>query len=390
MYKSKRIARILKEKFLNKPLFQGITDIRKNPSIKLQTILMSLFLMPFFGLTSLLSLDKEARTQSFKDLFGCRRKMVVSDSTLARVLGWLRPEQLHAFLLSFLPWFERHDLLRKQLAPGAPPRRLGILDGTYMGGHWLVSLCLPGKINYPPIIRRCLTQGQELTVAHRIIEQVPQLLGAQRPKLWLLDALYFTRSTFHLVRNQDAHLLIKAKDAEFREITKDAANLFAHFGGDRTKKGFDSERCCHWTIQQTTDTFAGYPVQVIYLVEYYPKRTKDQWVSCWIVTTDLSLSLTEAREAAHQRWQIENNTFKRLNHLTGTKRFYFKDPKRFFNMLPIFYAALAVLAALIHILRRYKSLFKALRDGVKPTWRNIFSQTKEVLLQLKCPFENMA
>jgi hypothetical protein len=316
--------------------------------------------------------------------------MVVSDTTLARVLGWLRLKQLQAFLLSFLPWFESHDLLRKQLAPGAPARRLGILDGTYMGGHWLVSLCLSGKINYPPIIRRCPTQGKELPIAHSIIEQARRLLGKQCPALWLLDALYFNRNTFHQIRTLGADLLIKVKDAEFREITKDAANLFTHFGGDRTESSFDSERCCHWTIQQTTDTFAGYPVQVIHLVEYYPKRRSDrQHVSCWIVTTDFSLSLAEAREAAHQRWQIENNTFKRLNHLTGTKRFYFKDPKRFFNMLHIFCASVAVLHALIHILGRCTSLFKALRDGIKPTWSNIFSQTKEVLAQLKCPFEYM-
>ena len=41
---SKRIARLARDAFLNKPLFRGFTDIRKNPSIKLQTILMSLFL----------------------------------------------------------------------------------------------------------------------------------------------------------------------------------------------------------------------------------------------------------------------------------------------------------------------------------------------------------
>jgi len=50
----KRIARLARDAFLNEPLFQGFTDIRKNPSIRLQTILMSLFLMPFFGIASLL------------------------------------------------------------------------------------------------------------------------------------------------------------------------------------------------------------------------------------------------------------------------------------------------------------------------------------------------
>jgi hypothetical protein len=54
-------------------------------------------------------------------------------------------------LLGFLPKFEHHDLLGKRLSPKGPARRLGIRDGSYMGGHWLVTLCLSGRINYPLI-----------------------------------------------------------------------------------------------------------------------------------------------------------------------------------------------------------------------------------------------
>ena len=42
---NKRIARLARDSFLNTPLFEGFSDIRKNPVIKLRTILMSLFLM---------------------------------------------------------------------------------------------------------------------------------------------------------------------------------------------------------------------------------------------------------------------------------------------------------------------------------------------------------
>ena len=390
MQKDKRIARIAKEKFLNKPLFKEFTDIRKNPSIKLQTILISVFLMPFFALTSLLSLDRVARTQAFKGLFDCKRKMVVSDSTLARVLGWLSLEQLRVFLLSFLIEFESQDLLRKQLSPKGPLRRLSIIDGSYMGGHWQVTLCLAGKINYPAVIRRCRNRGEELNIARRIIKSAPQLLGLHRPELWLTDGLYFEKNTFKLVRSQNAHLLIKVKEADYREVTKDAQNLFDHFGGDIERKGFDKERLCSWHISQTTDTFAAYPVQVIRLTEFYPKRKTNQLVRCWIVTTNLSLSLAEIREAAHQRWQIENNTFKRISHLSGTKRFYFKDHRPFCNLMHIFFAAMAVLHTIIHILSRNQRVFKVLRAGIKPTWRNLFSQIREVLLQIKCPFKEMA
>jgi len=386
---NKRIARLARDAFLNEPLFEGFTDIRKNPSIRLQTILMSLFLMPFFGLSSLLSNDREARTERYKGLFGCRRKMVGSDSTFARVLKWLRPQEAQRFLLSFLPRFEQHDLLRKSLSLKGPPRRLGILDGSYMGGHWLVTLCLPGVIAYPAMVRRCESRGREQGVARQMMRASRRILGKLRPELWLLDALYFNKNTIKIARGQKAHVLFKFKEAEFREVTKDAQNLFQHFGGDEEQKGWDHERQCRWKVRKTIEVFAGYPVQVIQLKEFYPKRKRERNLSCWIVTTDLELSLEEVREAAHQRWQIENNVFKRISHLSGTKRFYFKDHRQFFNLLHLFFAAVAVLDCIIALLRAHKRLFAALRAGIKDTWRNVFSRIREVLYELPCAFAGM-
>ena len=159
----KRIARIARERFLNEPLFEGFTDIRKKPQIRLQAILTSLFAMPFFAVASLLSNDREARTKQYKGLFGCRRKMVASDSTFARVLGWLRQQEVKSFQQRFLATFEARDLLRKSLSVKGRPWRLGILDGSYMGGHWLVTLCLAGVVNYPVMVDR----AESLTVRSR-------------------------------------------------------------------------------------------------------------------------------------------------------------------------------------------------------------------------------
>jgi hypothetical protein len=350
---------------------------------------MSLFLMPFFGITSLLSNDREARTQRYKDLFGCRRKMVSSDSTFARVLKWLRPEQSEAFLLSLLPKFERHDLLRKRLSPKGQPRRLGILDGSYMGGHWLVTLCLPGRIHYPLMVRRCQSQGEELQVARQMMQESSRILDKLRVQLWLLDALYFNAKTIQIARNQKAHVLFKFQQADFRQVTQDAQNLFQHFGADEQHSGWDRERQCRWTVRKTTDRYAGYPVQVVQRKEYYPKRKRERNTCCWIVSTDMELSLEELREAAHQRWQIENNVFKRISHLAGTKRFYFKDPRQFFNLLHFFFAALAVLDCILALLWDHPHLFRALRAGIKDTWRNLFSRIREVLYELPCALAAM-
>jgi hypothetical protein len=386
---NKRIARLAREGFLDKPLFEGFTDIRKKPQIRLRTILTSLFAMPFFALASLVSNDREARTDRYKRLFGCQRKMVASDSTFARVLRWLRPEEVQRFLLSFLPMFEARDLLRKSLSATGRPWRLGILDGSYMGGHWLVALCLPGAVTYPVMVERCKNQGEEQAVARRLMRLASKILGKLRPELWLLDALYFNRNTIAIARGQGAHVLFKFKEADLRTVTKDAENLFEHFGGDEEGSGWDTVRQCRWKVRKTLDTFGGYPVQVVQLKEFYPKRKRERNSSCWIVSTQLDLSLEEIREAAHQRWQIENNVFKRISHLSGTKRFYFKDHRQFFNLLRIFFAAMAVLGYINVLLRAHTRLFAALRDGIKGTWRNVFSRIREVLYELPCAFERL-
>lgn len=57
-------------------------------------------------------------------------------------------------------------------------------------------------------------------------------------------------------------------------MTQEAQNLFEHFGADREQTGWDAVRQCRWRVRQTLDTFCGYPVQVVELKEFYPKRKR--------------------------------------------------------------------------------------------------------------------
>jgi hypothetical protein len=143
------------------------------------------------------------------------------------------------------------------------------------------------------------------------------------------------------------------------------------------KRSFDSNRLCVWSMEIASGVYAGHPLQIAPLVEDYLKGKTNQHVECWIVITDLDLLPEEIREVAHLRWHIENNSFKRLSHHTGTKRFYFKDPKAFFAMLRLFCTAIALLDILLHILRRNGLLFKSMLQGIKQTWKNVFSQLEQ-------------
>ena len=236
------------------------------------------------------------------------------------------------------------------------------------------------------MVERYHNQGQEQQVALQLMRGAPKVLGKLRPELWLLDALYFNRNTIAIARRQHSHVLFKFKNADYRNVTADASNLFQYFGGDEELSGWDAERDCRWKLRKTLDHYAGYPVQVVELTETYPKRKRDRTVTSWIVTTDLGLPLEEVREAAHQRWQIENGVFKRISHLAGTKTFYFRDHRQFFNLLRLFFAAVAVLDCIMWLLRTHILLFAALRVGIKDTWRNVFSRIDEVFGELPCAF----
>ena len=229
-------------------------------------------------------------------------------------------------------------------------------------------------------------RGEEQQTARKLMQAAPKVLGKLRPELWLLDALYFNTNTIAIARAQHSHVLFKFKDADYRTVTADASNLFQYFGGDEELSGWDSQRGCRWKLRKTVDRFASYPLQVVELTETYPKRKHNRTVISWIVTTDLQLPLEEVREAAHQRWQIENGIFKRISHLAGTKTFYFKDHRQFFNLLRLFFAAMAVLDCIMWMLRAHSRLFAALRCGIKDTWLNVFSRIDEVLGTLPCAF----
>ena len=376
------LGHFLKEKAHLLEKISQFTDIRKNPQIKLNHIILSVLLMPFYSITSLLGLDRLSRKSQFKKLFGCTRKMVASDSTVNRAMRWLKEKEVQELQCGFLQLFEQERLSRIQLVPGGKYKRIGIVDGSQMGGHYPVSLHLCGKTDYPVMVMDACKRGKELPTSKVLLNQAAKVLKGSFPDLFLFDSLYFNKYTFkQVVSDFQVHLLIKSDEPEFREVLSDARFVFENKKDLEVpvieKRGFDDIRMCSWKMEITSGEFAGYPIQIAHLVEDYPKR--NQHTECWIATTDLSLTPDEIREAAHLRWHIENNGFKRLSHHTGTKRFYFRHPKPFFTLLRLFCAAIALLGILIQILMREAHLFKRILAGIKPTWKNIFSQLEETL-----------
>jgi hypothetical protein len=370
--KKMRIVRFLTKKLSIGSFLEGFTDIRVNPEISLRTILLSILLMPIYYFSSLLALDRWGRTGRARALFGSRRTILASDSTLARVLHWLHPSETAALLLKALPRFDSLGLLSRPLAEGALPRRLALIDGSQMSGTSLVCLSLLGAIRVPAIIRRTAGEGYEKAVAKGIIGSCKVALGACLPELLLLDALYFDRHVFRAAQESGMQVLVKFRDAEYREVSKQAAQDFRHFGGEREAAGYDSQRLCSYTVRVTESEYYGIPVLIAEVDEVYSKRHDGRWHEhFWIVSTDLSLSPLELREAAHLRWQIENNVFRRLNELVGTKRGFTRHPVAFLNLLRLFALSLATIDAVDYLFQRKPGIRRLFLEGQKPTWRTL-------------------
>jgi hypothetical protein len=146
---NRRLSHFLRDTVGYRELISSFTDIRKHPVIPLQNIISTILFMPFFHLTSLLSLDRLNRKGTMKRLFASKRKMIVSDTTVHRVLSWLSLSEAHQLLLNLKDLIHTKRLSRLHLSTNGTARRIGIIDGSQMGKHWIAAACLVGKVRYP-------------------------------------------------------------------------------------------------------------------------------------------------------------------------------------------------------------------------------------------------
>ena len=146
------------------------------------------------------------------------KKIVVSDSTVPRVLHWFDQQQSRTTVLAPL---NAKGLLRRRLSPQGNPRRLGIIDGSEMGGHYLVPALLTAPINYPVLAEPCKGRGHELKTAQRC-----------------LPALAIELSLAVAEARETAHLRRQIENNQFKRQS--------HLGG--TKKVYFKDQACFFSL----------------------------------------------------------------------------------------------------------------------------------------------
>ena len=372
----RQVTHILKHSLrLPQVIAETFTDIRTTPCIDLSEIILTVCLMPLVEAKSLLRLDFYSRLPFVKRLFANTRaedSPICSDTTVQRVMRWLDEGESRRFLERMWEPIKDHQADQYQLYPGGPKRRIVVGDGSVMGSHHICAFALvSNSMSYPFMIEGTAGAGHELTTAKTMIPRIPRILGEGRtPDLLLYDYLGFTSTLFETATAAGMHVLVKGGDSEFRDLLTDARALFGapqQESDEQAQWHFDLNRLWCWRLEETSGTFAGIPVRVARLVEYNPKDQAPSQVS-WIVTTDFSLSPGELREAAHVRWSIENNVFKKLSSLVATKRFHFKAQRPFLTLLRVVCAALAAYDLTVLMVDHRNADDKGLLGPVKRTY----------------------
>ena len=360
-----------------------LSDARAFPIIPLATVLGAVVLMPLFVAKSFLALDREARGSLLKSMLKSTRRMAVSDTTIQRILPSVVKEELEEVLLATVRKLDRYDVLRAPLVEGGRPYRIGIIDGSTMKNHDVVVFDLHGKVDAPTFVLSSAGHGYEFATAKDCLQLAAKKLGPLLPNLIMGDGLYFNEPIATLIHGMGAHFFFKVStNPGWRDVL--SAAEFIMKSNQRCPKyrqfasGFDGARLCSWSMELAAATYAGVPAQIAFVTEHYRKDTRRQPSTFWVLTSALDLSPAELREAAHTRWHIENDVFKRLSHLTGTKRYKCLESGSFRSFLILLCVAVAAIDTFVYILRQVPIKWKGFLDGIKPTWTNILFKLRQL------------
>lgn len=175
------------EKFELKAREQKIQDKRKRPWIPAATIVKSIREMPVLGQTSLLNVDQYARSPEAIRWHESKKKdMVVSDTTLTRVLAGIDPEPIVEMPYEVVKRLEKEGYWDWKLSSGRKIRAAGIMDGSNFGGFWASVLMLTGKSDVVVDLEPYEKRGKELIASRKVLRRANEKLGREFFDLILL------------------------------------------------------------------------------------------------------------------------------------------------------------------------------------------------------------
>jgi len=357
-----------------------IQDKRRRPEIPAGEIFESISYMPVLGQRSLLELDEFSRTPEARKWYGTDRDMVASDTTVERVAGGFMRQSIQDIGYEMIDSADQEALWDLKL-PSGKKLRFGIVDGHWAGGLWASVLAVSGKTDGVVDLERYPGRGHELSATRRLLKRAFRKLGKGFFGIVAGDGLYATKEDFELCLDHGSHLLVKT-DEEGLAAIQDACYLFRCEDGLHLE-GSDAKRHMEYEVTWTEGIeWQGLSLTVAHVEEHHLRPAKDEPedIEFWVLTTATGFTGEDLRELAHLRWEIENNIFKRLNHLVGSKRPWSHKPKVMEMLLRIWMIGLTLLGA--YLFQEGWICFKQTWESVKKTWRAVTRLMKRSLLLL--------
>jgi hypothetical protein len=360
-----------------------IVDTRKAARISAGTVAEAICFMGALGLGSLLQCDQQVRTDVGQTWFGQSRP-AVSDTTMTRSVVGMDLATIRSVLLAGYRVARTAGESKWEGAVGK--HRVGIVDGTSFRQYLASCLEILGPsallIDLEPIPKR----GKELPATYTLLRRVKAALGARCLDLVLGDGLYFNAPFFRLCLEElQSDVLVKTDDAQ-RDVIVDAMGLFqappGTVDGIVHADGLDVERLCTYQMWMTSgfemDGVAE-PVTVVWVHEEYLKKA--QTVDFWVVFTQRygpGLTIEDARELGHRRWDVENDGFKEFNQKLHTKHVYSHDSHAM--------TAIELLLCLIFILlqlflHQVWELVRTAYPGMKMTRQFVMCETRKAIVR---------
>lgn len=300
---------------------QGLTDPRKKPRIRLETIVGSVMLLPLAGARSLLDIDQRLRSDA-RRYFG----ESVSDTHLARVIKELDVDELRAINRRI----SERDTNVYRLQSGREIR-LGLVDGTTLNKTLVSAFQSVRNDANRNIVDLELFPGpgHELATTAKLIDRVVQ---RSEPGAWNIigaDGLYMTRKHMKQCLDLGVDFFVKTKE-ETLTIIQEAKEIFRrrrlYPKEVETVEGVEEKiHLRHRVFAGSGFSFEG--IDSLLRVAWIEETSTLTGVTeeYFVVTSRLDLTAEELREFGHLRWSIENNGFKLFNALSSSKHGYVKD-----------------------------------------------------------------
>lgn len=351
---------------------EQLEDKRKRPEIPTIQVFESLVQMPVFGQKTLLELDGFLRTPEARKFHGSQRKRVASDTTVERVAESLDRKSVQRIGYEVIDRGDEEQLWDLKL-PSGKKLRFGIVDGHWAGGIWASVLAIFGKTDGVADLERYSGRGHELKASRRVLKRAFENLGKGFFGIVAGDGLYATKDDFQLCLDHGSHLLVKT-DEETLTVVQDAQCLFqaqqkTKLEGVFSQRGHDSKRSKDYEVMWAEGfEWQGLTLTVAWVREWAlnPKTGLVECAEFYALTTATGLTGEDLRELAHLRWEIENNIFKRLNFLVGSKRPWSRKAKVMEMFLRAWMIGLTLLGAYLFE-RGWKGL-ETTWEAMKKTW----------------------